>query len=875
MQARCCFLALVALLFLASATKLAGAVGSDRRAACADAVSALEEALSAEDRRFLQLLCAHGDDKSPEWFAAFRKEGRFERLVTRLSSRDEWEIRVLFNLLPLRLFEPSHHDVACRGRQTLAELVRRAGGSASEQLSPAAYASAIQSALRQNCSVRPAPPTGSARGGATRANTAGRVPLFVVAPPQMQVRVLSLDGDLSFEVLPRATIPTLESPNIAVYATLVRYRARYLVAIEPMANEPTSLGSAVPSESLDRTILRGNAFRSVESVSTDSLKLSCMDLRVKADGDLRVLLDGVQIDMERDGRLYRAVREMVSENRDQHRLTIFLGAEASSVVNRAVSLESAPDDDDLCQELSFDLTTSVQDDTVGLLDVDAEACIEAGIDTPRLLSYVKSYMEVAGRRVKDLRSWSVAAQYLADLRKTLRELGGNAVGADRGRLDSMRSLGTGAEELLRQGFSSLLLTDLRCSRRSLEGWDYSFMARHIDLKKLREQSRDPISGIDMDDIEQTSIELVNDRAELGPRIDGVLGKLLRVPTLVVAPLPSSQPYVERIRAVAEVYLPEQATKQGEEYVVSLAARRLSSEEAQDVCPRIADMHRLRVRRDFSNLDRGTWRQGPKQSFEVHDRVAHVALEMEPDSSSTVLVRTSLGDAAGGKRAVASSYTCVDLSRDGAELWSEIGGWFPLGSTTPARTEESRAFNAAIGVDWQQPSGWLSIGSGIGFSYTTRSGSAPSSWAGLGQAKFDADGTLPYTIRENAVYILLHAQARGSICQAWWPEICSSATRRTMLTARLMALPGIHIVSLEDVDQALTEFTQGATVNTVVDLGLLLQPGFAVQFSETMTFNGRLSFGTHRLFDFLSRSAGEADVYRRAIWGTSIGVAWDF
>jgi hypothetical protein len=874
MQRRRCSLALAALFSLASVTKPADAAEVDRRTACADAASALEETIPAEDRRFLQMLCAHGGSKSSEWYTSLRTESRFERLVRRLSSRDEWETRVLFNLLPTRLFEEAPHDVTCRGRQSLAETLRRAASGTPAQLSSAGHATVIQSALRENCAVKPTPlAKGSAEARTVDRSPAG-VPLFIVAPPRMRVRVLSVDGDLSFERLKMATVPWVESPNIAVYATLVPYRARYLVAIDPESHDAAPDEASFASEDQYRTILRGNAFQSVETISTDSLETSCMDLRVKADADLRVLVDGIRIDMEKEGRLYRAVREMVSESRDQHRLTIFLGADASPVVNRAVSLASAPGDDDLCQELSFDLTTSVQDDTVGLLDVDAEACIEAGIDTPRLLSYVKSYLEAAHLRVKDLRSWSVAAQYLADLRRTLRELGGSSVGADRGRMDSMKSLGTGAEELLRQGFSSLLLTDLRCSRRSFDGWDYSFIARHIDLNKLREQSRDPISGIDMDDIEQTSIELVNDRAELGPRIDGVLGRLLRIPTLVAAPLPSSQPYVERIRASAEVYLPDPALKQGGDYVVSLATRRLSGSEAQDICPRVEDMHRLRVRRDFSNLDHGTWRQGGRQAFEVHDTVGHVALDMEPDSSSTLLVRTSL-EPAGGGQALTSSYTCVDLSRDGGELWSEIGGWFPLGSTTPARTEESRAFNAAIGVDWQQASGWLSIGSGIGFSHTTRSGSAPSIWAGLGQAEFEADGTLPYTIRENAVYVLLHAQARGSICQRWWPEICTSATRRTMLTARLMALPGIHIVSLEGVDQALTEFTQGVAVNTVVDVGLLVQPGFAVQFSEEMTFNGRLSFGTHRLFDFFARSPGEADVYRRALWGTSMGIAWDF
>jgi hypothetical protein len=179
----------------------------------------------------------------------------------------------------------------------------------------------------------------------------------------------------------------------------------------------------------------------------------------------------------------------------------------------------------------------------------------------------------------------------------------------------------------------------------------------------------------------------------------------------------------------------------------------------------------------------------------------------------------------------------------------------------------------IGIDAQQSQGWFTAGAGIGYSLTLRHGLAPSTWD-VGDPGYAIDGSVPYDIVENAIYIPVHVQGKLGVCQPWWPDSCTRLTRRLSLTVRVMALPGLHIVDKSGIEGEFPDFKGTDNVDVVPDIGVMVQPGVAVQVSSMMAFDLRFSFGTQRLFDFLGRSEAEAAVYRRAVWGASMGLAWE-
>jgi len=867
-----------------------------RSDACSDAVAALED-LAVEDRVFLTGFCRFDDAQIKRWReGASNEKQRLYRLVRRLASRSEWEVRVLLQVLKPALFdERVAYAWQCRKTKDLRSHVERVLEArtrySGQVASGAPLVISSESVLPEDCIVGLKP---TEAAGEELAVTPETVPLILMAPPGMRVRLLLVDEKPSFQVLEesRAFIPAKSKPGVAknggppaaaqplpepaeparnfgLYVALVKHGAEYVLVLDREQKDRAS-ASNYP------LVFRGTASGMARAEPNEVLRSGCLDVQTKSDDRLKFLVDGVEIEADRVDRLQTMTVWIPSEQtQSQHRLTILDEREPEPLLNRTIIIDRSRVDP--CTELKFDLTTRKLDDTVGLLQVDADACVDAGIDTPKLHSYVTSFLvDSAHLRVRDLPSWALAAQYVGDLRRSLGELGGSAVGAERGHLDTIRNFGSGAEELLRQGFSSLLIASLRCSKKGASGWDYSFIARRIDIKALRQSVRDPIIGIeDLEKVERTGIELVTNPNQLGPSIDLALGQLVQVPVLLLGSLPEQQSFPPAIHADVEVYAPAAPNGQPRNLAVAMAARTLSGAEAAELCPRVSDMRRLRARRDMSDFDAGIWRGGTAESVLLDGvKRRHVALEFQPVQAATLLVRASLNESEAPHAPLAVGYSCIDVSRSGAGMWAEIGGWFPLGADAPGRTEESATFTAMLGIDWQQRLGWLDLGGGVGYSHTVRTGRAPSTWSGLNSDDFAPDGSLAYTVRENAAYLLFQTQVRGTLCQPWWPSICTSATRRTMLTGRLLAMPGLHLISLEGVNPSLTEFTGGVTHKSLIDVGLIFQPGFAVQFSRTTTFNGRLSFGTNRLVDLVSRSPARAEVDGRLLWGASMGLSWD-
>jgi hypothetical protein len=228
-----------------------------------------------------------------------------------------------------------------------------------------------------------------------------------------------------------------------------------------------------------------------------------------------------------------------------------LGPAKGRAKRRTVLLNQAIDQEDLegaysCVKLRYDLSRVNSAAMTGLLSVrSSPGCLEAGIDVARVRRHTNAYLTASGAKPQDIESWGESITGLATLQDNIARLGGDAIGAPTGRLDTWVEFGSAAAELKRQGFKALVWLELYCSRRDA-GWDYTFVARQIDLGKLLNQARNLVTGIDLEGVVASEIEVVSDRRQLAKGIEAPLARLRDIPYVHLADIRTQSSYHDYI-----------------------------------------------------------------------------------------------------------------------------------------------------------------------------------------------------------------------------------------------------------------------------------------------------------------------------------------
>jgi hypothetical protein len=847
------------------------AYASDRCAA-----ASLLENLPSEDRDFLRNVCRFSDAQASAWRAQNPAEfAKLMRISARLLGGPEWPVTTLFQLLPDGVFESVQFDVACSD-----------DGSALKQ----ALNDALQQRREEQAKREPTdrqPPilllpescnVSRKEGEAVRSSDEpGQVTVPMLVPDGVVARVLvggrtptvwTLGPSELTVAPPKKGAKAIPVPRLDLRFARIPYGTPFAVSFQA-PSKPLNGDDAVPLPLVVHAAAFGSRLLLAEATAA-----GCVDIEVKSNDPLSFFVDGAQVVVDRNQRLYSSILWVPTDATPrEHRVSVTsLDAQGGAHVVATQPVLFDPTRARQCVNVRYDLTTRDQQRTIGLLDVDADPCVDAGIDSPKLRAYVSAFLEQSGKRVSDLRSFSSAADYFLSFRRALDALGGAAVGADRGRLDSVQNLATGAQELVRQGFAALLVTRLHCTRRQ-SGWDYAFVAQTIDLAALGQRERDPISGIDLDGVVRTEIELITSRSELGPHIERTLAQLFAVPALVLEDLPPSWPFQLPITARLDAQIPDD--RSGTKYVVALNVHQLSGYEANQICPVVDDIRTLRARRDFSQLEAlRDWHAAPARPLAADGRIHRFELDVEPKAPRPLLLRASLNQLTrAGVNVLGLSYQCVDTSRRSYELFAEVAAWAPVGAGSPARKESSISAAALIGIE-HQPRRWpFTYGVGLGYSMTIRNGNAPSTWDGLDQgAAFGLDGTARYRVVDHGIYLAALGQFRASLCEISGGHWCRVASRSLLLTGRVLLLEGLHLVDKSDVSSSFSAF-RGNDSDVGFNVGAFLEPGLSVQIKSSLIIDARFLFGSNRLFDF-RRSVADADVYQRALWGVSIGETWE-
>ncbi len=612
-----------------------------------------------------------------------------------------------------------------------------------------------------------------------------------------------------------------------------------------------------------RPIIVRRGVASPMSLWAEASSAQCVDLRIATPETAQLYVDGIPASVPRRAKGFFGYQDLPN---GPHQITVLEPGEGSAPPRVLLDVPVQPPPPEkahVCQLVAHDLTRRGAGDTIGILEVSAPSCVGAGIDAAKVSSYLRAYLRSRNKKVGDLGSWSHAVSGIANLRDNVRALGGTAVGADRGELDSLRNLAAGSEELLRQGFESLLAVRLQCSKRPTD-WDYSVVAEQIRLDELSRRAKDPITGVDLNGIVRSEIELARRRDLIAQTLDLALSRLLDSPTITVDALTKKRPFHAQVTQSVEAYLPKNAR-----YSVITELRPISDAEAPSLCSRLTDRGELRQRtgeQPFAE-DPGWLSQGQVELEPVAGH-AQIVVELNPTKPSWTLVRTTLLEEANDGALVPKStrYQCYDFSRDRFEVSVDLFAWFSSELDSEMRDESYNAIGTFLGAAWN---GW---GGEVGYSHTWRRGTSLPSWDDVvGQL---VDPNQSYLIEEHAVYAGFHPHWYWSMCEllGWTSEsLCVDNWRRVSLRLGGRVFGGVHFIDKDQVPDEFVHF-KGDEFDTKLDVGGFLNAGFGL---DVTSYQMATDFwiGSDRWVDFFRDDTSVANVDQRLLFGASIGVAW--
>jgi hypothetical protein len=500
--------------------------------------------------------------------------------------------------------------------------------------------------------------------------------------------------------------------------------------------------------------------------------------------------------------------------------------------------------------------------------------------------------------VRDLDTLGTAVHGLAELRSVVASVGqGQAIGADRGRLNTEALARTGAEELLRQGFARVVWVDVYCSRHDGSNFDYSVSAGELDVGLLVTTSRDSLTGVSLDGMMRTEIELVNDATGLRPALLSALARLLGAPYARINNVPKQTAYHKSTDFEVEAYRPDPADRYpaGDastgDSTVEVAIRRMDPQEAARLCEQIATLGALRNSAGPKTLNGGHWQVMQSAPIPTNAEPQAIPISLLPVNPGSQLLAVRMKDSRGNTQGPAS-YACVDVKDASATWWLDaailpwaIESWSRGHSILQdARNESYEASLFTAGLTFHE----VPVGMVAGYFHADRSGSVPPSWDDFRSSEFSPAGLAPYTVHENgllagfAVVPLDYDLCRASESiksvpfagQTLGNAVCDAVLRRFGFLVRVLLFGDATFVSLSP-GSGLSQF--GASQSVKLDAGILLEGGLRIHVFGPFSAQVTGKFGTLHLADLFAASTSRlhSDAYDgRFVGGLGLGVQGD-
>lgn len=602
--------------------------------------------------------------------------------------------------------------------------------------------------------------------------------------------------------------------------------------------------------------------------------LVCVDLQVAGPPGSAVLIDGFALETSPSSELSR----ILYLPQESHQLTV-LAPRTAARARRVVLANQVVEANEIkgafsCHRIRLDLRTHIASATTGLLSVRAApSCLEAGVDVARVRHHTMEHLEAIGADPRDFETWGESITGLSELRESIARLGGTRVGATRGRTDSWDLLGSAASELQRQGFQRVIWLELYCSRRE-QGWDYSFVARQVSLHALLEKARDPLTGMGLEGVVTSEIEVVTDRRQLAKGIEAPLARILNVPSIKFQDLQDRYNYHDYVGFGVDVFVPP---ADGARYRAMARARALGDGRETALCSSIDAASELRrVQRPLS----GSWDSAEQSELLPATGQRELSLHVTPTQEGTYLVEAALvrEDGEDKRETVAASYRCIQIRKPLAEFFIDLSRqWSGLpfvqddwNVLQDARPETYSATWVLLGMRFRR----TPVGFAIGFMHVDRSGQTPPSFDDLRSANFDMNGLVRYTVRENSLifgpvvqFDTSVCQLTGTLCDLWW--------RRFSLAFRGLFLAQATFVDRAEIPERLIAFRDpelSGDTRAIFDAGPFLQGGFAMQLSSTVSVAGLFDLGVPRLGQMLFQTSKRSFQFDgRFVSGLSLSV----
>ncbi len=615
----------------------------------------------------------------------------------------------------------------------------------------------------------------------------------------------------------------------------------------------------------------------------------CVELAVAMEPSAVIYLDGQQLScreqVAQPGKRVRRFRTHVSRD-GWHELAV-IGRPASGGPRRVVLASKQFSVFDVatghCHEERLDLRQRASARTVALLGVRAgELCPAAGVDRARLRHALARQLRRLGRAVKDIETWTDTIEGLGALKEAIQTLGGVPVGAERGRLDTFQAVGMGAAELKRRGFGTVVSAMLECSRHGEQGrWEYSLVGRRLDVQRLIEAARDTVTGIDLDDVVQSHIELATERSELRSALGKLLGHMFDRPYLRFDNPPAENRFLDALELPVEVKTAAAQSKDARRAVV-VRTRPLGRSEARRLC-RCVELAGSLGRSRPEGLERDAWHSEQSKELPLSATPVNHSEWVLPGRAGWHLAHAALIDAnAPQLPPLAEDYVCVHVQESAPVIAVDLGFAQPFNLRDELGADlDAWSVNISAGPE-RYP-----FEASLGYLLTKRGGDTPPSWNDLEVSlPFDQQGRFPYRVETHWVLFggswrVIETFADSKLCTLFGGWACAPFLRRLGLVTRLGLLGSVRFNDFSGAE-SLPSAEQAASVR----LGL----GGALQLGLRYSVTGQMSLRIlgHLLMPYAadwlqavlfsdqenpSQRLGEPDYEDRLLWGVSVGVGF--
>jgi hypothetical protein len=554
-----------------------------------------------------------------------------------------------------------------------------------------------------------------------------------------------------------------------------------------------------------------------------------------------------------------------------------------------------------CQRITFDASVAR---AVALLQVQADSsCAGVGVDSNRLRARVERFLKSTKRETRDVQAWADTIQGFDSLRTALMRLGGSPVGASRDRLDPGVSLGTAANELLRQGFADILTVDLRCNSHGDRAGHFTIAAQRINLTELEKAPRDPVIGLDISTARHTHVEAVRSQSELGGGLVATLSRIFSDEYVRFAEPNEDRPF-ETISHRVETFVASRWPKAK----AVLETVRLEDGDALRICPAVDAFEELRSPEAPPTYpEDATVEVDSKPIGRDVSAPMHVDLLARPQRAGTYLTKVYLDvDGSGepdnprGMKAV----RCVRVEEPRAHFWIDVSYGVNAEALTPvhdARRGSVGYFQAMAGVSLTAaPNGRAQVGVMIGYGRSTHERDVPPSWddiplAGSGTPSananasastgYDSRGYAPLTWTRQSFLIGPTFAVHFSAAPCELVNLFHKRTNESYCLGGfrafgffLRAIPAIDIgtVSVDELNPAFRTFTnQGSTFN--VDGSIFGEAGVSLRINRRTSVYGFFTLAVPALTDLVF---GRAVSLRRVTYDAAVmlgggaGLQWD-